>query len=293
MKSLSYDYEHRERVDSFLTANFEYSRNFFHHIIARGWVLVDWKVVKKSYRLKMGDKIEIDNLERYLDSVYLEEFPFVDIPIVLEKQDYLVINKPKGVLSHPNSVWDLSTPSVVARAYSHYKDLPSIWNFIRAGLVHRLDKDTSWLMILAKTERALEHFKKLFQEKSTKEKIEEKEKIPLHKFYRARVKLTDPWVWFLNSMKFPFYIEELVKPKVPYPWEFKIWITKLLDLKEDEIFLEILTWRTHQIRYHLSSKNLPIIWDNLYWVESDKPMHLESYRLSFQDPDNKFVDLQI
>ena len=92
-----------ERIDTWLTKQFSYSRNFFHHIIERGWVLVNWKVVKKSNKLKKGDNVEIDDLERFISPVILDEAPDIDIPIVKEEEDYLVINKPKGVLSHPNS----------------------------------------------------------------------------------------------------------------------------------------------------------------------------------------------
>lgn len=94
----------------------------------------------------------IDDLERYLSPVLLEEAPNIDIPILKETTDYLVINKPKGVLSHPNSIRDVGKPSVVGFLYHHFKELPSIGNFIRAGLLHRLDKDTDGLMIIAKTE---------------------------------------------------------------------------------------------------------------------------------------------
>jgi 23S rRNA-/tRNA-specific pseudouridylate synthase len=62
----------------------------------------------------------------------LDEAPDIDIPIVKEEDDYLVINKPKGVLSHPNSIWDISTPSVVGFLYHRYSSLPSVGNFIRA-----------------------------------------------------------------------------------------------------------------------------------------------------------------
>lgn len=82
----------------------------------------------------------------------LEEAPAIEIPIVRETANYLIINKPKGVLSHPNSIWEVGKPSVVGFLYHHYKELPSIGNFIRAGLLHRLDKDTDGLMIIAKTE---------------------------------------------------------------------------------------------------------------------------------------------
>jgi 23S rRNA pseudouridine1911/1915/1917 synthase len=71
----------------------------------------------------------------------------------MEKEDYLVINKPKGVLSHPRNLREVNEPSVVGFLYHRYKDLPSIGNFIRAGLLHRLDKETDGLMIIAKTEK--------------------------------------------------------------------------------------------------------------------------------------------
>ena len=155
-----------DRIDSWLVSQFDYSRNFFQHILSRWWISVNWKSVKKSYKLKNNDVVEIDDLSRYLSPIILDETPDIDIPVILEKEDYLVINKPKWILSHPNSVWDVSQPSVVWFLYHKYKDLPTVWNFIRAGLVHRLDKDTDWLMIIAKTEKWLAYFKELFQQKS-------------------------------------------------------------------------------------------------------------------------------
>ena len=289
-----YDENFKDRIDVFLNSYFGYSRNFFHHIIERKWVLVNNKPVKKSYKLKCNDKIKVDNLERYLDSSFLEELPYIDIGIVLEKEDYLVLNKPKWVLSHPNSIWDLSAPSVVAFLYQKYKNLPSIWNFIRAWLVHRLDKDTNWLMIVAKTEKGLNYFKNLFQQKSTLENVEEKEKIPLQKFYKAEVNITQKWKEFLESIKLPFYIKEIVKPKVPYPWTYKLWITKIIDLRQNILYLQLLTWRTHQIRYHLMKKWLPIIWDKLYWnKENQSMMALTAYRLKFKDLYWENIDLSL
>ena len=316
-----------ERIDTFLTKNFDYSRNFFHHIIKRWWVLVNWKPVKKSYKLKTNDQIQVENLERYLDSSFLEELPFVNIPIVLEKEDYLVINKPKWVLSHPNSIWDLSAPSVVAFLYQKYKNLPSIWNFIRAGLVHRLDKETDGLMIIAKTEKWLKHFKELFNKKSQLveeiipeiskpnpnfSKLEEiEEKVWLKKFYKATVNITPKGKKFLESIKLPHYIVQIVKPKVPYSVE-KMGITKILgdsgikgdfgdytnfkfpaSLQNLQISVQIITWRTHQIRYHLSQHWLPIVWDKLYWNKENVPMQLTAYKLEFIEPEWEKVSLEI
>lgn len=288
-----------ERIDTWLTKQFSYSRNFFHHIIERGWVLVNWKAVKKSNKLKNGDIIEIDDLERFISPIILDEAPEIDIPIVKEEDDYLVINKPKWVLSHPNSIWDISKPSVVWFLYHRYSSLPSVGNFIRAGLLHRLDKDTDGLMIVAKTEKWLAHFKELFKEKSESEKLEDKDKVPLKKWYRAISEILPEWKIFLNKIEgnLPFVIQEVVKAKVPNMTP-KMWITQVekvekISDKQVKLYLQIFTGRTHQIRYHLSSHWLPIVWDYLYWKEDKQAMQLTAYRLEFQNPYWEMVSLEI
>lgn len=288
-----------ERIDTWLTKQFFYSRNFFHHIIERWWVLVNWKTVKKSNKLKHGDTIEIDDLERFISPIILDEAPEIDIPIVKEENDYLVINKPKGVLSHPNSIWDISKPSVVWFLYHRYSSLPSVGNFIRAGLLHRLDKDTDGLMIIAKTEKWLAHFKELFKRKSESENLEEKDNVPLKKWYRACSEILPGWKVFLGKIEknLPYVIQEVVKAKVPNMTP-KMWITQIekiekISEKQVKLYLQIFTGRTHQIRYHLSSHGLPIVWDYLYWKEDKQPMQLTAYRLEFQDPSWEIVSLEI
>lgn len=291
-----------ERIDTWLSSKFDYSRNFFHHIISRWWIKVNDKIIKKSYKLKNEDKIEIDNLKRYLSPVILEEAPKIEIPILLEKEDYMIINKPKWVLSHPNSVWEANQASVVGFLYHNFKNLPSIGNFIRAGLVHRLDKDTDGLMIIAKTEKGLAHFKNLFQEKSDlvngNSKIDE-ENIQIKKHYKAKSIITVLWNEFLKKIEnqFPYYIQEVVYAKVPNP-NPKMGITKILEMQQlwnDEVLLtlEILTGRTHQIRYHLSNHGLPILGDYLYGTESSVPMQLTAYKLEFTDPNGEKIKLKI
>ena len=115
-----------ERIDTRLSKEFSYSRSFFHHIITRGGVKVNQKIIKKSYQLKNNDQIEIDDVRRYLSPVILDESPNIHIPVVCEKEDYLVINKPKGVLSHPKTVREIHEPSVVGFLYHTYKNLPTI-----------------------------------------------------------------------------------------------------------------------------------------------------------------------
>lgn len=298
MHELIFDWP-TERLDTWLTKQFTYSRNFFHHILSRDGILVNGKAAKKSLKLKPWDQVMIDDLERYLSPVLLEEAPNIDIPILKETTDYLVINKPKGVLSHPNSIWDVGKPSVVGFLYHHYKELPSIGNFIRAGLLHRLDKDTDGLMIIAKTEAWLQHFKKLFQEKSESETLESKAQVPLKKRYRALCEITPEGQIFLDKInsQLPFTISEIVKAKVPNP-QNKLWITQIqkIEKKPDgriQVFLQIFTGRTHQIRYHLSSHGLPIVGDYLYGKESKEPMQLTAYQLEFEDLSGEGVKIVI
>ena len=301
MQEIIYEWKWWDRIDSRLSSQFSYSRNFFHHIIERWWIQVNDKVVKKSYKLKSWDKVQIDELERYLSPIILDEAEKIDIPIVREEEDYIILNKPKWVLSHPNSIRDAKKPSVVAFLYQHYKELPSYGNFIRAWLVHRLDKDTDWLMIVAKTEKWLQHFKSLFQEKSESSSLEEKESTPLQKYYRAICEITPKWLEFLQDLEkswLPYYIQETVVAKVPNCTP-KTWITKILNFEEIgdwlvKVQLQILTWRTHQIRYHLSNHWLPIQWDYLYGKEDEKiSMQLTAWKLEYLDLDWKMQIVEI
>ena len=301
MQEIIYEWKWWDRIDSRLSWQFLYSRNFFHHIIERGWIQVNGKTVKKSYKLKSWDNIQIDELERYLSPIILDEAEKINIPIVREEEDYIILNKPKWVLSHPNSIRDAKKPSVVAFLYQRYKDLPSYGNFIRAGLVHRLDKDTDGLMIVAKTERWLQHFKSLFQEKSESSGLEEKESTPLQKYYRATCEITPKWTEFLEEMGkawLPYYIQEVVVAKVPNCTP-KMWITKVIDFEKIsnwlvKMQLQILTWRTHQIRYHLSNHWLPIQWDYLYGNEDENiPMQLTARKLEYLDLDGKMQSVEI
>lgn len=307
-KTIIYEGAGGERIDVYLTKQHEYTRNFFHRLVARGDILVNGVVIrKKSLWLKSGDRIEIVHPERYMEAARLADSPALQLNILLEKQDYLVVYKPKGVLSHPNSVRGVEHANMVGALYQYFQqqNLPTTGNFIRAGLIHRLDKETDGLMLIVKTEAGLSYFKNLFQQKSQAETIEAKELVPLKKFYRAQVLLTSKGKQFLEHHQLPHTISELVIPKVPH-YEPKLWITKIVNYdgeicsdKNQEyrnLELEILTGRTHQIRYHLSNYGLPIRGDYLYmdrkdYHESDA-MHLQAYRLQFLDNEGEMIDLR-
>ena len=287
-----------ERIDTRLSKQLPYTRSFFHHIIARGGISIQWKPVKKSHKLKEGEVVTIDDVRRYLSSEILAETPAIDLPIVLEKEDYLIINKPKWVLSHPRNLWELQEPSVVGFLYHKYKGLPSIGDFIRAGLIHRLDKETDGLMIIAKTEKGLAHFKHLFDQKSLAEDTTSKDEIPLKKFYRAGCYIKPEGKTFLENIKswLPFTISELVYAKLPYTSpKMGITIIEKIEAHDDRatLHLEILTGRTHQIRYHLSHHGLPIIGDYLYGKDEGVPMQLTAYKLVFLDPEGEMKTIEL
>ena len=350
---ITYEGNGWDRIDVYLTKNHEYTRNFFHRLVARGDILVnDIVVKKKSLWLKHGDVITIVHPERYMESELLAQSPAIDLKILVEKKDYLVVYKPKGVLSHPNSVRWVEHANMVGALYQYFKaqNLPTTGNFIRAWLIHRLDKETDGLMLIVKTEEGLKYFKDLFQQKSWAETLQDKELVPLKKFYRAQVLITDKGQDFLNTITLPHIIQELVIPKVPH-YEPKMGITKIINFTPisadftpislpapqdisykinplqgqrgshtsdnardsdghpslsgegtrmryswGEVSIEILTGRTHQIRYHLSKHGLPIRWDYLYMDKKDLNendiMHLQAYRLQFLDIEGEMMDVE-
>ena len=156
-------------------------------------------------------------------------------------------------------------------------------------------------MIVAKTEKWLQHFKSLFQEKSESSSLEGKESTPLQKYYRATCEITPKWLDFLKEIEknwLPYYMQERVIAKVPNCTP-KMWITKVLSFEKlwdwlVKMQLQILTWRTHQIRYHLSNHWLPIQWDYLYGREDENiPMQLTAWKLEYLDLDWKMQVVEI
>lgn len=103
--------------------------------MARGDIALNGSVLKKnSQRLKTGDAITITHPERYMESEILAQSPQVELKILLEKDDYLVVYKPKGMLSHPNSVRGVEHANLVGSLYHYFaqKNLPTTGNFVRA-----------------------------------------------------------------------------------------------------------------------------------------------------------------
>lgn len=285
------------RIDSRLSEYIWYSRHFIQHIISRGGILVQNRTIKKSYTLRTWDIINIDTLERFIDGWIMQEAKRIPLDISKETEDYLVLRKPAWVISHPTSIRDLQTPSVVAFLVNRYDNLPTQWHFMRAGLLHRLDQATQWRMIAAKTEQWLRYFKQLFQEKSLLPTIQEKQKVWLIKWYRAVCRPSKTWRIWLDSLVLPYHLVEPVIPRVPHP-VIKEGITTIIDYKDlnstdVSITVELLTWRTHQIRYHLSHHGCPIIGDYIYDWLANTSLHLTAYKLAFIDMNNQWQIFEV
>ena len=140
-----------ERIDKFITEQFsDYSRSFVQNLITNGNVKVNEKIsIKKNYKLSLGDEIEIEIPEPEILDVKPENIP---IEIIYEDDDILVINKEKGMVVHPAP--GNYTGTLVNALMYHSERLSSINGVIRPGIVHRIDKNTSGLLVVAKNDFA-------------------------------------------------------------------------------------------------------------------------------------------
>ena len=154
------------RVDKFLTERLSgSSRNRVQQAAEAGCILVNGKPVKSNYRVKPLDEVKVVmDRPRYEFEILAEDIP---LDIVYEDSDVLVVNKPAGLVVHPgHGNW---TGTLVNALAWHFKDTPNYdVNDPRLGLVHRIDKDTSGLLVVAKTPDAKTHLGKQFFNKTTK-----------------------------------------------------------------------------------------------------------------------------
>lgn len=154
------------RIDKFLVARMEKtSRNRIQQAADAGCIIVNGKPVKSSYKVKPGDVVSIVmDRPRYEFEILAEDIP---LDIVYEDADVLVVNKPAGMVVHPGH--GNYTGTLVNALAWHFKDNPEYdVNDPRLGLVHRIDKDTSGLLVIAKTPEAKTHLGKQFFNKTTK-----------------------------------------------------------------------------------------------------------------------------
>jgi 23S rRNA pseudouridine1911/1915/1917 synthase len=145
--------EKSERIDKVISSlNPDWSRTQVQNWIKEGQVLVNHQPIKTNYKCSTEDQIEITILDPEVLDVIPEE---MNLDIYFEDSDVIVVNKPKGMVVHPAS--GHVTGTLVNGLMAHCKDLSGINGVLRPGIVHRIDKDTSGLLMVAKNDKAHEH----------------------------------------------------------------------------------------------------------------------------------------
>ncbi|MGZ3498127.1 MAG: RluA family pseudouridine synthase [Vulcanimicrobiaceae bacterium] len=260
-----------KRADLVIAHLTGFSRSLVTEAVKRGNVRVDGAVVKGSHVLSEGETIEFELHEREPMSVEAEP---IDLTIVYEDDDIIVVDKPAGMVTHP--AHGATSGTLVNALLAHVRDLPG--ERLRAGLVHRLDRDTSGLLVVAKSDDALSALGKAMKARYIKrEYLGLVHGIPLHPKGTLDGPIgRDPQ----NRLKYTITAEG--KPAVTH-YEVR---TKLQNAAE--LIFRLETGRTHQIRVHMAALGYPIVNDPVYGKsEPQFPLPgqaLHAWKLSFRHP---------
>lgn len=267
------------RIDTYLSKEIDRSRSFIKKVIDDGNVKVDGiQISKASHKIVKGNIIEIILVESTLDL----EPEDISLDIVYQDSDIVVINKQSGIVSHPGP--GVNRGTLVNALLFHIKDLSSIGGTIRPGIVHRLDKLTSGLMVIAKNDISHAHLSEQFKDRLVdKQYYAIVSGIPLKKEARIDNLIgRDP-----NNRKKMKVCSRGTKGKRAIS-EYRVLESfnnkSLLDVK-------IESGRTHQIRVHMSHMDNYVLGDMLYSKNKEKlERHLlHCYFLSFEHPTKKEI----
>jgi len=271
------------RIDKFLADKFQAkSRTYFQYLLDNGSVLVNGKNVKKRFIPKIGDEIEIFFQALEEVSLKAENIP---LDILFEDDHIIVVNKPTNMVIHPAS-GNWSSTFVNALLY-HCKDLVCQKDDIRPGIVHRLDKDTTGVLLAAKTTMAHQRLITQFMMRSIKKQ-----------YLLIAINKPDNQIISAPIARHPHKRKEMSVIEGG-----KEAITKIETLAYNEqlslVLAEPKTGRTHQIRVHLKHINCPILGDEIYGNKSlnnnfkiTKQL-LHAYSLEFIHPiNNKLMKIK-
>ena len=260
------------RIDKYLVNNTDISRSKIKEMINQGLILVNGKSVKSSYILKLNDNIKITGK---LDEVSTFEKEDIKLDIVYEDDNVIVINKPSGMVVHPANGHYSGT---LVNALLAHTDKLSNKDDIRPGIVHRIDKDTSGLLVVAKNNKAHE-----LLANQLKDKTLSREYIAL---VHGRINhdtgtIDAPIGRDKNDRKKMSVTDENSKEAVTH---FKV-LERFKNATLIECKLE--TGRTHQIRVHMNYINHPIVGDPVYGYKkniNDFGQMLHAKKIGFINP---------
>lgn len=245
------------RLDVFLSEYFlgKYSRTFLQKVISEGNVLINGAPPKSNHRILKLDEIDITFPDIVEFKLKAQDIP---LDVIYEDKDVLVVNKPAGMVTHPGAGVKKST--LINALLNHCKGLSGIGGVLRPGIVHRLDKDTSGIIIVAKSDLAHRALARQFKDRAVERKyaalVEGVVKfdndqiiLPISKHPRDREKMS---VGYANAK------EAITRYKV-------------IKRFKDSTLLEItpITGRTHQIRVHMKAIGHPIAGDKKYGATTD------------------------
>jgi len=268
------------RLDKYIANHSELTRSHIQKLISEGRVLVDGKPAKPSYPVNSGEYIRIEVPPPLILSIDPENIP---LNIVYEDENMIVIDKPAGLTVHPAPGHHSGT--LVNAILAHCPNLAGIKGTVRPGIVHRLDKDTSGLIMVAKNDLAHLSLSSQIKKRS------------VQKWYLALVSghltplkgaIEAPIGRHPRDRKKMAVISTGRQARTFYQVKRYIGDYSLLEARLD-------TGRTHQIRVHLSSIGHPVFADAIYGRKSKllARQFLHAHRLGFQLPDSgEYVEFQ-
>jgi 23S rRNA pseudouridine1911/1915/1917 synthase len=257
------------RIDKFLTTRFpHHSRTYFQHLIDIGCVLINGEPVKKKTLPEEGDEIEVLFQATPEASLAAENIP---LEILYEDEHILAVNKPAGMVVHPApGHW---SGTFVNALLGHCKDIAPSSDPIRPGIVHRLDKETTGVLLAAKTLQAHQKLIELF---STRQ---------IEKLYLAICQGRPA----NGTINMPIGRHPVHRKEMTVLPDGREAITEIQVAAFNEKISLVLarprTGRTHQIRVHLKHLGCPVVGDALYGKRNDCERHLlHAYKLCFEHP---------
>lgn len=275
------------RLDVYLSDLYEgVSRSKIQNAIKSGKVLVNTQIKKPSYVLKEGDNVEFENLiEEKSLNIEPEDIP---LEVVWEDENMAVVNKPSGMLTHPTPL-ETSGTLVNALLYKYGVDgLSDLNGEFRRGIVHRLDRNTSGLLMIAKNNKAHEYLANLIKNHDMTKK------------YHAVLKGDYPLDEDVINEPIGRHKTQPHKMTVTSDGKPSTTILKVLERFKEATYVELtlVTGRTHQIRVHASFRHYPVFNDTLYGAGQGKiktqEQVLQSFYLKFAKPFSaEIIELEI